>query len=305
MFGSPILEVAIAIALIYLLLSLVVSTANETIAAVLQSRGRTLRAGIQKLLADRHFDGLARQLFSHPLVAALSPGNPPALPSYLSARTFAVALLDLINASPGTTLVERIEALPIGSAATREELAQALGALMRAREPASWDEIRKVVEDWFNDAMDRVSGWYKRRVQFITVILALALSGGLGIDTFFVAETLLRDSNLRAAVVERATAVAAAPKLDLAAQDTGLASAVERLQTLQVPLGWHQVLATQAQWHPGDTSPWIWVKRIVGILVTALAISLGAPFWFDILSRAVRVRAAGPRPAGEEARGTK
>jgi hypothetical protein len=36
---------------------------------------------------------------------------------------------------------------------------------------------------------------------------------------------------------------------------------------------------------------------VFGLLITAAAISLGAPFWFDILSKAVNIRAAGPNPA--------
>ena len=35
---------------------------------------------------------------------------------------------------------------------------------------------------------------------------------------------------------------------------------------------------------------------LFGWLLTALAISLGASFWFDLLSKLVKIRTAGPKP---------
>jgi hypothetical protein len=36
--------------------------------------------------------------------------------------------------------------------------------------------------------------------------------------------------------------------------------------------------------------------KILGLLVTVLAISLGAPFWFDLLNRLVNLRSTGKPP---------
>jgi hypothetical protein len=47
-----------------------------------------------------------------------------------------------------------------------------------------------------------------------------------------------------------------------------------------------------------DQSVWDWLQRIAGWFVTALAISLGAPFWFDLLRKFVRVSGSGNLPAG-------
>lgn len=46
-----------------------------------------------------------------------------------------------------------------------------------------------------------------------------------------------------------------------------------------------------------DTIPG-WIGRMLGWLVTVAAVSLGAPFWFDLLSKVARLRAAG-KPARE------
>ncbi|MGH7126913.1 MAG: hypothetical protein ACREFI_21230, partial [Stellaceae bacterium] len=39
-----------------------------------------------------------------------------------------------------------------------------------------------------------------------------------------------------------------------------------------------------------------WIKKVLGLAVTAFALSLGAPFWFDMLSSFVRLRGSGDRP---------
>ena len=50
-----------------------------------------------------------------------------------------------------------------------------------------------------------------------------------------------------------------------------------------------------------DVSEWSWwLWKIVGIAATALAISQGAPFWFDLLKKTVDLRLAGTPPSTTE-----
>ena len=45
--------------------------------------------------------------------------------------------------------------------------------------------------------------------------------------------------------------------------------------------------------------PWLWTvvpTHIAGWILTAIAASLGAPFWFDTLNKFMNVRAAGTSP---------
>ncbi|WP_419661828.1 uncharacterized protein Dvar_22610 [Desulfosarcina variabilis str. Montpellier] len=39
-----------------------------------------------------------------------------------------------------------------------------------------------------------------------------------------------------------------------------------------------------------------WIAKVIGLLITILAISLGGPFWFDILSKVSKIRATGAIP---------
>src|SRR5262245_24388714 len=102
MFGSSILEVAIGVIFIYLLLSLLCTAINEGIASLINKRGKNLFEGIKNLLNDPMFTGMAQQLYTHGLVNGISqnatnPEKPNRLPSYMSANTFALALIDILG----------------------------------------------------------------------------------------------------------------------------------------------------------------------------------------------------------------
>jgi hypothetical protein len=74
-FGSEILDVAIGLALIYLLLSLIASAVREGIEGIIKARAIYLERGIRELLDDPSGDTLAKQFYEHPLVYALFPGK--------------------------------------------------------------------------------------------------------------------------------------------------------------------------------------------------------------------------------------
>ena len=40
-----------------------------------------------------------------------------------------------------------------------------------------------------------------------------------------------------------------------------------------------------------------WLSKLLGILITAIASSQGAPFWFDVLKKVINVRLTGLNPS--------
>ena len=115
MFNSGILDVAIGVVFVYLLLSLIVTAANELIAAVFKMRGRVLWQGICNLLpTGAGKENMARQVYQHPLIKGLSQSTRP---SYIPSRTFALALLDVVSGGTGRVaklrqLQTKIDLLP-------------------------------------------------------------------------------------------------------------------------------------------------------------------------------------------------
>jgi hypothetical protein len=170
-----------------------------------------------------------------------------------------------------------------------------------------FNQMEQHIEIWFNNSMERVSGWYKRRAQAWTIGIAAALTVALNVDSVLIAQRLARDSALRAAIVAQAeqmveqpatvvvtaTPAAGTPPLN-PVQDTNaraqlLQDRIQELKTVGIPLGWPDP--------EGSRDGWSWfLLKTLGLLLTAGAASLGAPFWFDILNRFMSVRSAGKAP---------
>src|SRR5262249_21323555 len=204
MFGSSIIDIAIGMVFIYLLLSLICSAANEIIERYSKKRASDLENGIKEMLLD---DNMVTKLYNHPLVYSLYPNDYKSgaknLPSYIPARNFALALMDLVgercaqgatgsgstSAAEGamTTLRSTIQA----NADFPQDVKKALLTFVdSSQNPA---KVRENIENWFDSAMDRVSGVYKRRSQLIILLLGLAVPFAPNVDPLALVRTLRRE----------------------------------------------------------------------------------------------------------------
>ncbi len=87
-------------------------------------------------------------------------------------------------------------------------------------------------------------------------------------------------------------APAASPPAGGGSSDGGTtAAAMEQLQALSLPIGWSGAKLTQDPRGIPETQA-AWLTKILGILVTGFALSLGAPFWFDVLNKVAQLRTA-------------
>ncbi len=335
MFDSTILDVAIGLVFVYLVLSLICTSTNEFIASMLGKRATDLERGLGELLQDASGvkgNGIVAELYSHPLIDSLYKGDiggtgsrKPVLPSYIPARSFALALMDLIHPrmggapsaasgaatageakaeiTPATTPAVAVPA--VAPAATPKASGAAQVAALRAALAASplfaanpdlcqalhtlidaaGDDMRQVrtnIEGWFNSAMDRVSGWYKRRTQYVLLALGMSLAILANADTFGIGDALARQKALREALVSGAQDYSKLAVVPGQTADQWLQSKVAEVSPLGLPIGW--------KWSDLDVGFWLWARRVFGWIVTGLAISLGAPFWFDVLNKIMIVR---------------
>jgi hypothetical protein len=174
------------------------------------------------------------------------------------------------------------------------------------------DKVKEEIELWFNDAMNRVSGWYKYQTQWKIFLMGLVIAMLLNVDTFNVANSLYRDGTLRAAVTAAAeqsvTRPLALPDSTMSVDSLGseIVTLQGQLDDLQLPIGWpNDTTGTLGTFQRIGTffEPLAFsdvLQVILGWIITALAISLGAPFWFDLLNNIMNVRIAGKRPNDED-----
>jgi hypothetical protein len=292
MFGSVILEVAISLVFIYFLLSLACTMFNEWVSMLLALRARTLQSGIRNLLANEE---LADKLYAHPLIKGLcKQGRLDRLlkregrPSYISPQSFSLALFEIIaptdpdaGPKPFQEVREAITQLP-------EPLTKTLLPLLDNAE-GDLKAARENVERWFDTSMDRVTGWYTRNIAVITLCFAILVVGLSNADTIMMAQHFSRDNALRAAVIE---AVDAQIKLGMEA-DMTYSDVVTEIERLELPLGWS--LNSPDSLNEFDEI----ASKIIGLVISVLAVALGAPFWFDVLTKIASLRFAGKRPEGD------
>ena len=298
--GNPALDVLIGLFFLYFLLSIVCSSVNEGISSVLRLRAKFLERGIRSIV-----DGKANTtaFYSHPRIQALI--KPPGWlsvakrnPSYLPGRIFALTLLDTFapptDGTASDDLIARatkaVESATIAGPTIQNMLKD---GLLEAR--GDVDKFRASLEGSFDEVMDRASGWYKRRIQVILFGLALALVVAMNADSYAIGQRLWKDDALRSAVVAQANRTVAngqAPCVTGSSKDATqqAAACVSEVKVLNLPIGWSHGTAPH---NLGDA-----LGKVLGLLVTTFALTLGAPFWFDLLGKVAHLRGSGPPTPG-------
>ena len=301
MFDGPIIDVAMGLIFFYVVLSLICSALQELVASVFGLRSRNLARGIQNLLGDDY----AKDLYSHPLIKYLAKHGQK--PSYVRPSIFAAALLDVVGRPKDEDDTTVLSSGQVRAALKEMDGSQPVRGVLLAlarSDAESLDEMREAVADWYDEAMDRVAGWYKRRVKWILLIIAAVVTVTVNADTIRMAEQLWYDDALRAAVVEAAEAyVDTAPQEgepkpggggQASDQKEAEGNSVARpdLEKLQRDLATFPIGYSE-----GSRLCCIDLKMVVGWLLTIAAISLGAPFWFDLLGKVAHLRGSGTREA--------
>jgi len=199
---------------------------------------------------------------------------------------------------------------------------QALEAVLNSAAVKSLQDAEQKLAEWFNNSMNSVSDLYTRRMQYLSLFVGFLLALILNVDTLNLAVTLWNDPTLRQAVAVAAQngaeaaqrADTADPNSERSTQLTESAmraqETVKNLLDLRLPIGWEFTpneppaevgsavtninptddLRDLSNFLPGYNSNWLtfWLRKIVGLGVTMIAIAQGAPFWFNLLNRLAR-----------------
>ena len=384
MFDSAIVDVIIGLVFIYILLSIICSGLTEFIVGKLLSlRSKNLQQGLISMLSD---EKLLKKFNEHPLIKGLT--KPGENPSYIPSDIFARALLDILNLeNPDKTIESAISAIP------HEDIKKLLRSLQHDVR-ADLSNIQKNLSKWYDDSMERFSGWYQRKAQNWTYGIAIAVVIVLNVDSFTIANKLWIDKELREYIVSAAeesnrtrTETGTDGKESNQRVEEGRAAYAE-LTGPGLPIGWDFSLKYQYIIDDAKASglqknkdlrkknmncltefsnrlgtykdkefktnkelsdfikslsesnktqdesekrcqdfilqneqtiiesfnlgiidlvakyPGIFWRGVcnhwLGWIFTAMAVSLGAPFWFDILNKIINARIAGKKPEAEE-----
>jgi len=166
------------------------------------------------------------------------------------------------------------------------------------------DELAK----WFDSAVERLSGDYTRWLKWLSLSIGIAVAIVFNADSIGVSCALWKDSTLRSDIVSTATQIVAKPpqepereciEADPLKQTACL---MARLKTDQdrlrpLPVKWSDdAFLQEYNNNKGFDAFWVVLMKTLGLPWTGITLSLGAPFWFDLLAKFVNIRGAGPKP---------
>jgi len=311
MFSSVIIDVAIGLIFCFLTVSLVASAVLEALSSVMTWRSKDLRQGIQQMVNDAGFTGLALDLYQHAAInprgsltgAALEQSSDAVdlarPPAYIASAQFAAALMDILGLSTAGQPTAVLQASVDAKLQVANPQIHALVSGIVQRAGGDLTVIKTELAAWFDNAMDRLSGAYKRKTQLVSFLVALILSATLNIDSIRLAHELWNHPALTEGLKLPPEVAPPAPNDGSAAPVTGTkaganAQAGERMIGVldkHLPVGWPAEVASPLQ------DPSHWFAMLFGWLITAVAALFGAPFWFDTLQSIVRLKGAGPSPA--------
>jgi len=336
--GFEFLDLVIGLIFIYLIYSIGASTIWEFIVNISQLRGKMLRTWIIENFDELNSKGGSKkknswknQIIDHDLVKGLSKKH-EGKPVYISSQVFTDVIVDLVyqsNASssnPVTGLInlqtfrdnlEKTKSLPDGlKRVFLHYVDDASGSLQK---------VKDKIGVWYDEAQERLIGSYKKNLQIWILIISLVLAGSTNADTINLISYLYNNDEAREAIANKASLFiqdssfvnlisrTGASAIDSASdrkqeeivkildKDVKVLSSLnDELKQTGIPIGWRNEDLESLKLH-GSL-----LKKIGGILLTALAVSMGSPFWFDILSKLSNLRSTGnkPKPAVSENAGT-
>ena len=286
MFNHPVVDVALGLVLLYSALSLVASAAKEWISTVFRLRARNLQVGIRMLIGQFY----AARFYKHPLIRNLS--KPDGLPSYVDPNTFSVVLIDLLaeNENGGRSVSMGDAATELAGLITNDYSMATMLEAMTVSKARTVADLQAELAAWFDEGMRRVAGWYRRRAQYIILAVAAVVTVLTNASTVHVVRDIWQDDALRYAVAQETALIAASA-----------ASSPDALQIPSAvldsfPMGWDGEDPFGLDDQVPTWTVMTWFAHLMGWLFTTAAVSLGAPFWFDLLSKVASLRGTGMKP---------
>jgi hypothetical protein len=376
MINSVILNVVIDLLFIYLLYSLLITTIQEIIATRFGFRAKILQRSVFRMLEDEQKfgtrfksvyylfkksgnggkpDSATYEFYDHPLIKFLGEGKHNSKPAYITKATFSKVLIDMLrgkDVKPGDdtkVLIQKAfdeQKTNWGNVKISEQTLSYLKSIW-ADSNGDIEKFRRLIENWFDETMDRASDWYKQHIQILLFFIGLAVAVVFNVDTIKIVDKLEKDPKLREQIVQQADVfMKAHPDLDkeIFKQKAGIDSLQAKLSqkgiskavtdslrslktddslelvksenlkakadslvehaTLLVKSDIHDVhhsLGLEWESYPCNSCLFVCIlKSLLGWIITALALSLGAPFWFDLLNKLMKLRGAVATPIKDD-----
>ncbi len=318
MFNSQILDVAIGLALMFLFQSILISGINDLLISLFSVRGKILKNFLVSALKTKDAkDTIFEKLNNTSFINSLKRSKN--FPSEITAKNFSDGIIDLIiKEDTGkdnfiTKLHHNINQLPDSD--FKEVLIRRL-----QESDMSYERFKTSIESWYNEYMDNVSKWYKKRITYAIYLFSFLTTVALNVDAIFVMNELWKNPSLRESAVTMSENVIKKEYNEITQKKynslltdssnlkdtinvnlTKISDSYQNLYLLDFPITWAYTYHIQNKENVSIEERSLWFKicwaarqlsleKIIGFIITTLAVSIGAPIWYDLIRKLVGAR---------------
>ena len=286
-----VLEVAVGLIVVYYVLGSIVSTITQWINEVLESRGKALEQYLVKLVGEHKENKYLNDLVNLPQLQALRPIRYKGFFSIFSSATEPKKLEKI----PVSTLVDAYFDI-VGLTSKKEidllQLAELIDKLPDSEGKKAFinwinqgvtniADLRTRTTTYFNGMMEQAAATFRARARSFVIMLSIGITVLFGTDSIQLAKALWMNVELRAIATAQANAVVAREGANV-----DLTELINSLGAFSIKIGWWQ---TQQFPPNSDWGAWALfiLLKAVGLGITAIAVSQGASFWYDLLKKIV------------------
>ncbi|MEG3868796.1 MULTISPECIES: hypothetical protein [unclassified Microcoleus] len=233
------------------------------------------------------------------LLGQLQPSFSNLLNSVKKSQESVAEIMELKEESPiYQQIQETLDSMP-------ESLKRSLYILAQRAEKSGGNtqeqlqRFQKEIEIWFDQSMERASGVYKRNARGVAILLGTAIAVAANADTIHIINRLSKDSMLRSTVnlyAEQLVGNNAETKLDNLTSLRKVQKDVDiALDEVALPFGWSEQNSLERDKQKNLLWPAL-ITKLFGWILSGVAISMGAGFWFEALNKIINIRNAGKKP---------
>jgi hypothetical protein len=280
-----VLEVAIGLILIYYILGAMVSLITKWINESLESRAVALERYLKKIVGEANLGDLVnlpqikslRPIRYKNFLSVFGSATEPKKIEKIPVATLVDAFFDMAGLTGNKDLnllqlAELVDKLPDsdGKQAFINWINQGVTTV---------EDLRKRTTDYFAGLMDQAAATFKANARSFVIILSILVTVVFGTDSIQLAKTLWTNAELRALAVAKADMVVAQEGPDASIDDL-----IRELGDLTIKIGWWQTERPAAN---ATTMDWVLFVglKVLGLAITAAAVSQGSSFWYDLLKK--------------------
>lgn len=321
MFSSEILEIVIGLIFIYLILSLLGTTINELIAGLLHLRGKNLKKSLIYMLSEYKDKDVFQKFINHPVFVKLRRNTHHKYPSYLSSKQFSKIMIESIVEDPKKNTEKIGEQI--------SKLEGTTGKVLQSywlESSGDLEMFKEKMEEWYDETQARTTGWYKRNIQRILLVIGFIIALTINADTLSIVKKLSQDSKARRSMVE--LAINQSQQLEaeyFPVNEPYLESDYDEIEDVELEyeaddfeaysyqdikmlnekthnlineqiadvnnimgMGWNSLIKDFADAKLNEKILYFLLLKFLGFTLTAFAISLGSNFWFDLMNKVIR-----------------